>query len=297
MKALSPLCKPEFWFRPGHYWRRLLSPKPVPRTASVVRLPWGLPITVNPADTIGRQVLAFGLFELPVCEAITRLVDAGDHVADVGANLGHMTSLLAIRSGTSGRVDSFEPHPEVRELLKANVANWQGKPGVAPIALHRVALSDVSGTAQLFDEGSDGDNCGLGSLLASPNGRRAFDIETVRLDQFLDRNASLGLMKVDVEGAEALVFRGAERLLREKRIRDIVLEDQSVFPSESATLLQRAGYTLLALGVEFLGPHLSPAEQGMARLRSWDSPNLIATIDPERALKRLAPRGWRSLHG
>lgn len=295
MKAHSSLCKPEFWFRPGHYVRRLFSAAPTPRVASVIRLPWGLPITVDPADTIGRQVHAFGLFELPVCEAITRLVDPGDHVVDVGANLGHMTSLLAVRTGPAGRLDSFEPHPEVYQALQANVANWQGQPGVAPITLHRMALSDVTGAAQLYDEGAGGDNCGLGSLFASPGGRRSFEVETVRLDQFLERTASLGLIKIDVEGAESFVFRGAERLLRERRIRDIVFEDQSAFPSESAILLRDVGYTVLALGVEFLGPHLSPAEQGLARLRTWDSPNLIATLDPERALKRLAPRGWRSL--
>ncbi len=297
MKTISSMSKPEFWFRPGHYWRRIWSPAPRAGTASQFRLPWGLSITLDVAENVGRQVYAFGLFELPVCEAISRLVDPGDRVADIGANLGHMTSLLAVSAGSTGSVDSFEPHPEVHRQLKANVDRWRGSPGVAPITLHSVALSNVSGTARLFDVGSEEGNCGLGSLLGSEVDQRTFEVQTLRLDDFCEGTSRFGVVKVDVEGAEALVFGGAEQLLREKRIRDIVYEDQTAFPSEPLRLLQQAGYTVFALGVNLTGPRLIPAGQGSAPLRPWDSPNYVATMDPERVLRRMRPLGWKCLRG
>ena len=295
MKTMISISKPEFWFRPGHYWRRIWCKVPEPGTDSPFRLPWGLSITLDVGENVGRQVYAFGLFELPVCEAICRLVEPGERVADIGANLGHMTGLLAARAGADGRVDAFEPHPQVHQKLKANVDRWRGTSGLAPITLHTAALSNVNGTARLFDVGSDAGNCGLGSLLASEVDQKAFEVQSLRLDDFCDDAGRFGVLKVDVEGAESLVFGGAERLLREKRIRDIIYEDQTALPSEPLRLLQQAGYTVFALGVRFAGPTLTPAGQGRASLRPWDSPNYIATVDPERVLKRLAPRGWLAL--
>ena len=62
-------------------------------------LPWGSLIHVRPDDVIGAKVLKLGLFDLDVCETIARLAVAGDLLLDVGANIGQMTSLMAVCSG------------------------------------------------------------------------------------------------------------------------------------------------------------------------------------------------------
>jgi|GraSoi2013_115cm_1033766.scaffolds.fasta_scaffold05929_4 FkbM family methyltransferase len=81
-------------------------------------------------------------------EVLWRLVAPGDTTIDGGANIGHMSSILAHRAGLSGRVLAFEPHPQTFERLKRNVQKWTG---VAPIELHNLALSGCRGQATLLD--------------------------------------------------------------------------------------------------------------------------------------------------
>lgn len=297
MSFLSPLCKPEFWFRPVAYLTRRRRAKGRPGERVSVRLPWGLAIQVQPEDTIGRQILTFGLFELPVSEALWRLVRAGDAVADVGANMGYMTGLMSFRAGPTGSVDAFEPHPHVFELLGRHAAAWAGNRGMAPMRLHRVAAGDHEADVLLFDEGEGGDNCGLGSLVQTPDRPRSFPVPLVRLDGRDSFKRPVGVLKIDVEGAEDLVVAGLSGALRARLIRDVVFEDQSEAADRARGLLAEAGYTLFSIGLDLFGPRLVPFSEGRPRLRSWDSPNTLATLDPEGALESFRARGWQCLRG
>jgi FkbM family methyltransferase len=288
------LNKPELWFRPSHLVRRLFRPGPPPAAAINAVLPWGLPLHIRVRENIGKQVVAFGLFELPVCEAIARLVDPGDQVWDVGANIGHMTGLLAIRSGPTGTVQAFEPHPDILPQLQANIDSWKSRRDLAAIRLHPVALSDRAGSATLFDAPDTSVNCGLGSLMAHEGQSRTFTVPTARLDDLLG-NERIDLLKLDVEGAEIRVLEGARETLRQKRIRDVLFEDHIGHRSPAALYLADHGYTVFHLGVRFRGPWLAPAGSAKPPLRPWDSPNGIATLDPDRVRDRLASSGWTVL--
>jgi FkbM family methyltransferase len=79
-----------------------------------------------------------------------RLLDRGDTAADAGANIGVMTSLMAVRAGPTGCVHAFEPHPEIFEELAANHAQWS-RPGLSPIRLRGAALSSRRGEGILCD--------------------------------------------------------------------------------------------------------------------------------------------------
>ncbi len=259
------------------------------------KLPWGLTLRIDLDDTIGRQVDAFGLFELSVCEAIRRLVDPGDSTVDIGANIGHMTGLLAHCVGPGGSVDAFEPNPRVLGQLRSHCDLWRRNPTLGTIRIHPLALSRSKGTVSFYDSTEDAHNCGLGSLVEAPGRVRTAEIPTARWDEVLDPRRPISLAKMDVEGAEMLVLEGASEILRAKNVRDLLFEDYDPYPSKTAHFLEGFGYTILALGTRLMGPSLKPAGAGPAPLRPWDSPNYLATIDPERAMKRLRPWGWRVL--
>ncbi len=101
--------------------------------------------SVHESDAIGYSILVGRVFDPCVTETIHRLIEPGDVIIDVGANVGYLTSLAAVRAGRAGRVIAVEPHPTVFELLRANVESWRGKPGLAPVELHQLALSDHAG--------------------------------------------------------------------------------------------------------------------------------------------------------
>jgi FkbM family methyltransferase len=294
---LRGLVKPQYLFRPRQLARRvLLRLRRDDAVRATATLPWGMTIRCFRRDAIGLSILQLGVFDLPVSEALWRLADPGDLALDVGANIGHMTALLSARVGTDGRVTAFEPNPDVRAELEFNVDAWARQRGAGAIEISPLALSDHDGTGELLLPPSYVWNRGTAELVASTDTRPG-ERQTVRLaplDTVLPSSARVGVMKLDVEGHELAVLAGARRALAERRIRDVVYEDHTRYPSEVARLLEGMGYTVFAVGSTFWGPRLSPPGREEPTW-VWESPSYLATLDPDRARKRMAPRRWRVL--
>jgi predicted methyltransferase len=83
-----------------------------------------LNITLDPTDTVSQAIFRQGIYDLVTTEVLWRLASAGDCIIDVGANIGYMTSIFAIRAGACGSVFAFEPHPRTFEILKQSVEYW-----------------------------------------------------------------------------------------------------------------------------------------------------------------------------
>jgi hypothetical protein len=117
------------------------------------------------------------------------------------------------------------------------------------------------------------------------------------LDSILANAGNLAVVKIDVEGAEPMVLQGASALLGQRKIRDIVFEDERPFPSESVTLLKRHGYTIRRLVKLISGPLLCDPSmpQSASRALPWEPVNFLATLDIGRAEARFKPRGWHCL--
>ena len=237
---------------------------------------------------IGRHLLHFGLFDLLVTEALLRLADPGELAADVGANVGYMAAVLADAVGPSGRVIAFEPHPDIFAELGFNTAGL-------PVDAHQAAVSDHAGTALLHIPDSFSGNRGIASLEASSEAATEVAVPALTLDEAL-AGRSIGVMKIDIEGHELAALRGAERLLGERRVRDIVFEEHDPAHSVVAPHLAERGYRLFRLHKTFFGPRLLAPDAAVG-LSRWESPSLLATLDPARAEARFARRGWRALRG
>lgn len=289
--------KPQYFFHPARAARRLLHRVGNHEgRAEVAQLPWGLPLEVYTSDAIGFSIVAGGVFDPCVTETLHRLIDPGDIVVDVGANLGYMTSLAAARVGREGKVLAFEPHPRAYELLKRNVARWREDGSAGVVELHRVALSDAAGQGTLVSGGSDEFEMAVASLSAEDDtGAQtrsdAIAVPLARLDAVAG-DQGIGLMKVDVEGHEGDVLRGAGGLLESGAIRDIVFEDHDDYPSPATAVVEDAGYALISLDNDLWGLRLvEPADRG--DVPAWPGPSYLATRDPTRARRRLARRGWQ----
>jgi FkbM family methyltransferase len=264
-----------------------------------LRLPWGLPIRINPRESIGRSIVALNTLDLPVTEAIWRLLDDGATCADVGANIGYMTSVMAARLHAGGTIHSFEPVPELADELQGHVDEWRQHTR-ATLHVHRLAMGEKSGNFSLYLPPDFAENRGLAMLPDSARpreqaeGARELVVRCERMDEFFAALPRLDLIKVDVEGCEQQVFRGAEGLLRSGRIRDIIFEEYDPAPrAGSIAEVRRHGYTLVLVARSKSGPVLLPADAALPD--DFDPPTFLSTLDPRRARERFAGRGWLSL--
>lgn len=300
------LNKPEYWFQPRQLLRKALFEmgRYAASNSACVKLPWGVDITVNPHDSIGKSLATCAVYELAVSEVLWRVTDAGESCIDAGANIGYMTSLLAVAAGPNGRVFSFEPHPLVYSRLEKNRQSWIAAPKAsqhAPISLYPCALGANDCELDLAEPEQFARNQSAAKLLdpedpASPNLVR-HQVQVRRLDGILGQAGKFGVMKIDVEGAEWLVLQGATGLLAAKNIRDVVLEDFRPFPSESINLLKQYGYAIFRIAKSVCGPALWDPTAPLTAdpTLPWEPVNYLATIDPKRALTRLRARGWQCL--
>lgn len=129
-----------------------------------VRLPWGLSLNIRPAEVVGRAIWLTGAFELALSEMIWRSLRPGDVAADVGANIGYHTSLMALRvAGKGGRVCAFEPHPVIHCELAETVARWSAEVRHA-VEVRQAAVSDVEREVTLHIPREFAGNRGVASL-------------------------------------------------------------------------------------------------------------------------------------
>jgi FkbM family methyltransferase len=135
---------------------------------------------------------------------LLRLLDAevrpGMTVVDVGANVGFHTVVLSKLVGDDGRVHAFEPYPVTVEILRANL--WRH--GCLNTTLYESAVTDFGGHARIEvdPEGASGAHLAATGV----------EVRATTLDETLGI-ASIDVLKVDVEGAEPLVLRGATDVL------------------------------------------------------------------------------------
>lgn len=144
----------------------------------------------------------------PVMHLSRQLVGRDSTVFDVGANVGVWVMAAARRAG-AGRVVAFEPLSRTVSRLRRNLE----LNGIANVRVEAIALSDRVGRAAFFAPSED--NSGLASLAARRGVDRASEVDCLTLDDYCDGNGitRIDVMKVDVEGAEELVFRGGARSL------------------------------------------------------------------------------------
>ena len=104
--------------------------------------------------------------------------------------------------------------------------------------------------------------------------------------------AAVTVLKMDVEGHERAVLRGASRALGERQIRHVIFEDHQPQPSDVVRDLQSAGYQVLSLGWSIRGPIVRLVETaGLAK--EFEAPNFIAATHSEDLIARCSPPGWR----
>lgn len=175
---------------------------------------------------------------------IENYLKAGDHVFDVGANIGLYTLLMVKCVGPTGRVTSLEPDEKCYKRLLANIEANE----LTNVIIEKLALSNSSGKLN-FSGGQDV----LNHIDFQPQLKQTGHIvDAVTLDQYCNAKniKHIALLKIDIEGAEYYAFQGAKNMLREGLIDVILFEVNHTMKryqlksSQLYDLLAKHGYYL-----------------------------------------------------
>lgn len=209
---------------------------------------------------------------------VRRVMRQAVEAIDIGGNFGAFSVLMS-KTNPSARIHSFEPVPPTYAALARNLER-NGCPNVSAI---NAAVADQDGdmritttshpaTNRLIDP-SDHNTCGV-------------TVNAVSLDNFCCTNKirEIGLLKIDVEGAEPLVLAGAKELLARKAIHTILIEicpanlkNFQFCADDLADHLESAGYRIFAISpIGGLGK-----VQSRRDLATASSCNVIAQVDAD----------------
>ena len=242
----------------------------VTRNAAIQVSAGSVEFQIVPEGTIAFQAWSGLRFERAQLEFILRMLQPGMTFFDVGANIGLFSLSVGEKlSGQPSAMYAFEPCPSTFAILEKNLL----KNELAQVRRVRVALSDQTGEANLYLNAELKDSL---NSLEDPShsdsevvGRQV--VRTITLDDFVAREkiSCVDVMKVDVEGAELLVFRGGRKLLERPDAPLILYEGYSwctagfhYHPVELMWQLEEFGFELFVL---------DPESGGIRRRRTGES--------------------------
>ena len=191
---------------------------------------------LDPRDLISRVLLETGEWDPTTWTAIAANLPAGGTFVDVGAHMGHCSLMAATVIGSGGRIIAMEANPETVTLLKRNIAASGAEVEVLPIA-----CSESEGFVDLW--AASNTNSGSSSISktnASLAGtaQTSYRVVSRTLDSVLNDLGvkQVDVLKIDVEGSEMGVLRGARKTLSERRPKLMIeLDDQLLATMDSSS--------------------------------------------------------------
>lgn len=157
-------------------------------------------------STITVNLLMYGVWERLQTKLFKDSIHKGMVVVDVGAHIGYYTLLAAERVRENGVVFAFEPDESNYALLINNIEQNKYS-NVTPV---QKAVTSSAGTVKLF---LDAHESGEHSLVGDERRQKAVLVDSVALDDFLDEDCVVDVIKMDIEGAEMAALLGMNKVI------------------------------------------------------------------------------------
>jgi len=225
----------------------LILAQSLPRRLVLAHTTHGFDIWVDPSSVVGSAILRDGVWEPHVVGAIQRYAKPGMVVVDIGAHVGYYTVLLSRLVGPLGHVYAFEPSKSNLRTLRRNVS----ENGLGNVTIVPLAVSDTCGHATLHLDAIDS---GANSLVRTTGSVRAELVQTTTLDAYMatQKVSGIGIIKMDVEGAELIALKGMRKVLKSNPALVLFIEftpelvaKTTAHPAQLLYELHSLGFTVL----------------------------------------------------
>jgi FkbM family methyltransferase len=175
----------------------------------------GIKLIARPIDGNGRLISYFGTKFDPIFDFLKKSLRPGMVYVDVGANIGSHAINAARVVGEKGRVFAFEADPETYRILQKNIDLNQ----LGNIILRQTCVSDNSGSVTFYKHKDSAK-----SSIVDRGEKTSVVLPADRLDNLVQSDTRIDILKIDVEGAELNVLRGAQQIFEERPPSIVIIE-------------------------------------------------------------------------
>ncbi len=205
----------------------------------------------DPVSVFGQALLNDKIYEPQMSKLVSNLLKNGDVFVDVGGNEGYFTALA---SRVGAKVFCIEPQSRLLPVIAKNLEENKCK----EVTISHLGFSETAGTTEIFLRPTT--NTGSSSFFQSSKFSSTKEtIKTVSMDSYFAVNKieKVRLMKIDCEGAEGLVMKGAREVFKNKKVEILAMEyHPQVLSQEDISeidlFLKECGYLLVNLHDQIL---------------------------------------------
>jgi FkbM family methyltransferase len=225
----------------------------------------GLKLVARPIDGNGRLICYFGTKFDTIFDFLKIFLEKGMVYVDVGANIGSHTINAARLVGSSGSVFAFEADPDTYRLLSKNIESNS----LSNIVLKQTCVSDHVGALSFYKHRDSAK-----SSIVDRGEKLSVTLPSDTLDNLIPVDTKIDVLKVDVEGAELSVLRGARSIFEDKRRPSVVIievfdvRDNSDKSDGIREVLEGYGYSFYVFDDESLTPFSGSALNAYALHKS-----------------------------
>jgi len=200
-----------------------------------------------------------GSYEYAKQRLFARMIRTGDVVFDIGANVGFYTLLAAARVMPRGKVVAFEPLGQnarfIHRHLRIN--------NIDRVQVIEAAVGETNGTVRFKRHAS--------SAMGRVSEDGSLVVEQVSLDELCDARTipDPTLIKIDVEGGELSVLRGAARMLQRARPSIFLATHGAQIHRDCCDFLRSGGYSLRAIDESITS--VDTTDEILASPRDWEA--------------------------
>lgn len=169
-------------------------------------------------EGISKDLITDKIREMESTKEVLNIVNKGDVILDIGANIGYYALMEARLTGRAGLVYACEPVPENFELLKRNIQ----LNGVTNIEAFNIALGDKNGEVEMYL--SQKSNLHSMSLTKNTSSESRIKVKLLKVDEFLKDKGAPDFVRMDVEGYENKILQGMDKILQSDKLCKLFIE-------------------------------------------------------------------------